>query len=276
MASVASSAQSPGTLKYIAQESIFVAAIPLAFLLQIAHPGVAQFISNSDPVVQPLDRLRFTMMYLRAISCGADERARFIALLNCKQSTLAENHPTSPQLQSWIAASAFVAVVKVQETFCRGFTKPAEGELYTETSRLARSLGAPTASWPDTVDGFWEFWDDQIDILPVTGESKTLASQVLYPENVPFWALWVLLPLVRAWLIYWVPARQRKAFGLRVTLLNRAAYRLSVAVVAALYPFLPLFIRHYAHDHRWHGRGIRYAGSGKSKVERSFMVRHDE
>lgn len=264
-----SSATSSTPFKFIAQKSIFLAAIPLAFLLQIAHPDVARSISASV-----LDRLRWTMIYLRAISRRTEERARLIAPL--KRMVATADYPANVQLQRWLAAAIFVAVVKVQETFCGGFTKPAVDRLYMETSQVAGLLGVPTVSWPDTVGEFWVFWNDQIDTLMVTEESKSLADRVLHPKEVSSWGLWLLLPLLHVWLTHWVPPRQRKGFGFQVTLLNSVVYKLSVALVSVLYPVLPLFMRHYDRDRWWHLNETRYAGRRKSEVERSFMVEYDE
>src|SRR5699024_5586366 len=122
------------------QESIFLAAIPLAFLLQIAHPGVAQSIS-----APPADRLRWTKIYLRAISRGTEQGSRLIAPLDRMVAPADSDSSTNAQLHRWLAAAVLVAVIKVQETFCGEFSKPVVDRLYMETTHAAGLLGVPTA-----------------------------------------------------------------------------------------------------------------------------------
>lgn len=259
------------SLKYVVEESIFLAAVPLAFLLQISYPDVAQSISAADPPVQPPDQLRVVLQLMNIMYCSdADGTRRLTASIEPPEMSSYVSQDS--RIQRWITASVFVAVVKVQETFFGDFTKGDTDHLYTMTSEFLSSIETPMDMWPSNVNGFWDFWDNQIDSLSATEEARMLANQVLYPSNAPLWARLTLLPLLRVWVTYWVSSRQRECFGLRATVLNYLAYRLSVVLVSVIYPLLPLSTRYYS---RSYVPEVRYAGR-KSKVERSFMVRYDE
>lgn len=260
--------------RYIAEEPIFLAAIPLAFLLQISNPDVARSMSVSDPPVQPLDQLRFTLKVMNIIHCStAENPCRLNALVNDNNPQVKRlKYLSQPRMQRWVAASVFVAVVRVQDTFFGGFTKGAVNQLYILALEFSSSIEVPMDMWPNKVDDFWDFWEDHVDILPVTKEARMLANQVLYPRNAPLWARFTLLPLPRVWLSYWISSRQRECLGLRATLLNWLVYSLSVAIVSAIYPLLLSSIRHST---RYYASEIKYIRR-KSKVERCFMVRHDE
>ncbi|PYH98000.1 hypothetical protein BO71DRAFT_88482 [Aspergillus ellipticus CBS 707.79] len=70
----------------------------------------------------------------------------------------------------------------------------------------------------------------------------------VYNRNLPV-HLSVLMPWLRLITIELLPPRIREAYGLKSTKLRRGAYRLTLEVVRATYPFVPPFIRTYPKEY---------------------------
>ncbi|RMJ25841.1 hypothetical protein PHISP_03267 [Aspergillus sp. HF37] len=208
------------------------------------------------------------MEYVKALSGPSEQKIRPMTASGARQIS-----PRDPQLSLWTAASVFVADVKAQEELFGAFAKRDLDCVYAESSQLATSLGVPADSWPDTVEEFWNFWDNRMDTLPATAadEGKTIAEQILRLEDMSFWAF-ILSPLLRACMAYWLPDRLREWCGIRITFLTWVMYRLSVVLVSGLYAFLSLVPSHSPHWHWMDGQSARR----KSAVDRSFMVKHAE
>jgi uncharacterized protein (DUF2236 family) len=250
---------------YAVQEPVVLAAAQLATLLQIAHPDIAREIRASG---SPQNSLRETVEYVKVLSGSSEQKTSLMTASGARQIS-----PRDPQLSLWTAASVFVADVKVQEELFGTFAKRDLDRVYAETSQLATSLGVPADSWPDTVEEFWNFWDNRMNALSATAadEGKTIAEQILRLEDMSFWAF-ILSPFLRACMAYWLPDRLRERCGLRITFLTWVLYRLGVVLVLGLYARLSLVPSHSPYWLWMDGQSARR----KSAVDRSFMVKHDE
>lgn len=230
-----------------------------ALLLQLAHPLVAAGVAeHSDFQAAPQARLERTLDLMLTLTYGnrAEGRAmvrEFQAVHRPIHGVLSEAagpfpagyayDAADPQLRFWVAATLLDTTLLCYDRFVRRLTR-AECEAYYEDSRaFARRLGIPPTVWPATLTDFRRYMRTMLasDVLTVTPAARQIAWDVFHPNLGPIPRAGAgALAFVAAALL---PARLRRAFGLRWTQPRRALFRAGAAASRALLPRVPPRLR---------------------------------
>ncbi|MER7547945.1 oxygenase MpaB family protein [Actinomadura sp.] len=240
-------------IRVIAQEGALIAAGGAASLLQTAHPKVAQGVyDHSYTADDPARRLRNTMGWLYVVQFGTREEAETLSALVTRGHeaiTGPDYEANDPELQVWVAATLFaVAAQFYQVLFRRRFTRAELEEFYEQSKVYATILGCPEDRMPATYRDFREYYAGMLNTLEISDASRAVAEQVLHPKlpggplNAPGM---MAIRLLTAGLM---PEPIRVQYGWKWTRARELRFRLLLAVLAAVYPRLPLRVRTLPRD----------------------------
>jgi uncharacterized protein (DUF2236 family) len=255
----------PRELKNYVNDAIYLTGGQFAILCQFAHPGLAEgSFKHSNFAYRILNRLQTTARFLNAAVYGTKEEKEAIfsvihsahgeyhawwtsatpwllRILTCRSAADVKGdtyYADDPELHKWTAATLFVSLVVVHETFFGKLSREKQDALYKESAVYGTSLRMPPEMWPATLDAFWEYWNEMIATLQITGWARSLAKDLLHPKKLPLW-LKPQAPVARLLTIHWLPERLQTEYGLHTTPLNTAAYHFVVGYTALVYPHLP-------------------------------------
>ncbi|KAL3447142.1 hypothetical protein BJX65DRAFT_318253 [Aspergillus insuetus] len=240
----------PTALRSVVENDIYLLGGQVAILCQFAHPALAKGSYNHSSFANRIpQRLRNTARFLNVAVCGTEEEKRAIFGVIHKYHARVSGDDYSaddPELHKWTAATLFVSIVLVKETFFGRMEKAEMENLLRESAIFGTSLRMSADMWPQTLEEFWAYWDYNIATLEVTDMARSLAKDLLYPRNLPMSMAWSL-PLARVVTVNWLPERLRREYNLHPTLASQAAYLGIVAWTRTVYPFLPEGIRGRRH-----------------------------
>ncbi|KAJ8208400.1 hypothetical protein LV164_004205 [Aspergillus fumigatus] len=240
----------PIILRTLLVEDIYRLGGQFAILCQFAHPALAKGSYNhSNFATRIPNRLQNTARFLNAAVFGTqqDKAAIFSIIHRYHARVRAEDYDANdPELHKWTAATLFVAVVIVHETFFGELPRDKMEALYRESAVFGTSLRMPPEMWPTTLAEFWEYWNHNIETLEVTDMAQKLSRDLLYPVHLPMW-MRVLAPLSRLLTIYFLPERLAKEYDLQPTMLSRIQFQATVRVMRIAYPSMPQHLRQTLH-----------------------------
>ncbi|GAA4600989.1 hypothetical protein GCM10023107_55070 [Actinoplanes octamycinicus] len=164
-----------------------------------------------------------------------------------------------PGLQVWVNATLFdTATLLHQRLF--GPLPPADLDVcYQQYSVLATSIGCPEDAWPADRDAFGRYWDQMIRTLPVGAPAREIATALLRPRNLPV-ALRPGIPLHRFVTVGLLPAPIRAGYGFTWSARQQRRLDRALSVTSAVYPRLPVRLRHGLKDHYLRDLRQRMAG----------------
>ncbi|KAL4798483.1 hypothetical protein BDV19DRAFT_396840 [Aspergillus venezuelensis] len=240
----------PRALHSVVENDIYLLGGQFAILCQFAHPALAKgsylHSSFADRIPQ---RLRNTARFLNVAICGNDQEKKAIfSVIHKYHARVKGDDYTAddPELHKWTAATLFVSIILVRETFFGKIDRGEMENLLRESAIFGTSLRMPPEMWPGDLDAFWSYWDYNIATLEVTDMARSLAKDLLYPRNLPMSMAWTL-PVARVVTVNWLPERLAREYNLQPTLTSQAAYVAFVASVKTVYPFLPASVRGRRH-----------------------------
>lgn len=263
-------------MKAIAAEAVLIAAGGRSILLQLADPAIGHGVADhSDFVSRPLDRLRGTLTYVYAISCGTAEEAA-AATRRVNRAHAGVQHPGSegapaysayaPELQLWVAATLYDSAMTMRE-LVYGEPEPAFADrLYREYANLGTALQVPPELWPPDRAAFAVYWRDRLGTLRTDATTRAVARQLLHPPTGPLW-LRLAMPLGRLLTIGLLPAQVRELFELPWTPRDQRRFNRTLRVIKAVYPTLPLRLRHWPKNH--YLRSLRASMQAATPVDAS-------
>lgn len=235
----------PQELKSLVTESIYLLGGQFAILCQFAHPALAEgSYKHSNFAYRILERLQTTARFLNAAVFGTlEEKQAIFSVIHDKHAAVAgEGYSADdPELHKWTAATLFVSLLIVHETFFGKLPTRKVEALYKESAIYGTSLRMHPAMWPPSLTEFWEYWNRNVEELEVTDYARSLARDLLYPKNMPLWFR-PNAPVARLLTVYWLPERFRAEYGFKISPLRTALFHKVVAYTALVYPHLP---------HRW-------------------------
>jgi uncharacterized protein (DUF2236 family) len=242
--------QEPVHLRELLTDDIYLFGGQFAILCQFAHPALAKgsYLHSSFASRIP-QRLQNTARFLNAAVYGThDEKNAIFSIIHGYHKHVKGDgyDANDPELHRWTAATLFVALLVVQETFFNGFTKEQTETLYREAAVYGTSLRMPPDMWPPTLDDFWVYWNHNIGNLEVTDMARKLCRDLLYPANLPF-RLRALTPLARVMTVHFLPERLRREYDLVPTTLSWLQYQAVVHAVRITWPLLPQNMRQAMH-----------------------------
>ncbi|KAL2862823.1 oxygenase MpaB family protein [Aspergillus lucknowensis] len=241
----------PKALRDVVENDIYLLGGQVAILCQFAHPALAKGSYKHSSFAERIpQRLRNTARFLNVAVCGTEEEKKAIfSVIHRYHSRVKGDDYTAddPELHKWTAATLFVSIIFVRETFFGRMDRAEMENLLRESAVFGTSLRMPPEMWPKTLEEFWEYWDYNIATLEVTDMARSLAKDLLYPRNLPMGMAWTL-PLARILTVNWLPERLRREYNLYPTLASQAAYLAIVAWTRTVYPVLPVALRGRRHQ----------------------------
>lgn len=246
-------------MKKIVGDLISMAGGIAAVLLQVAQPSVgAGVAAYSSFTIRPIERGRRSMIYIFVQAFGTEEERRYITDATHKShENIKGTHggigfdANDVDLQLWVAATTYWSLIESYEAAYGKLERSRRERVYKEFSAMGTALFVPQEKWPENLDAFDVYWNEQIKKLKVTPEAFNVAQSVLYPAKNLFkfktlhaW-LYIILygPLSRVVTTEMLPEEIRNAFGIPSTKRTRAIYKLSVGVTRVFYPPLPRFMK---------------------------------
>lgn len=232
-------------LNYV-DDGIFLISGQYAILCQFAHPGLAQgTFEHSNFASRLMNRLQTTARFLNVAVFGTyeEKQAIFSMIHGAHTSVKGDNYfADDPELHKWTAATLFMALVTVQEAFFGKLSREKLEALYKESAIYGTSLRMPPEMWPETLDAFWDYWNQNIETLEVTDWARSLCKDLLYPKHIPL-AIKPVSPVARLLTTYWLPERLCREYRLTITPFKTAMYHFIVGYIALTYPHLPRKIK---------------------------------
>jgi uncharacterized protein (DUF2236 family) len=240
----------PTNLRTFLTEDIYLLGGQFAILCQFAHPALAKGSYNHSSFATRIpNRLQNTARFINAAVFGTqqDKAAIFSIIHRYHARVKADDYDANdPELHKWTAATLFVAILVVHETFFGDLPRDKIEALYRESAVFGTSLRMPPEMWPATLDEFWEYWNHSIETLEVTDMARKLSRDLLYPVHLPMW-MRVMAPLSRFLTIHFLPERLAKEYDLQPTVLSRIQFQATVRVMRIAYPSIPQHLRRTLH-----------------------------
>lgn len=230
-------------------EAILLAGGARAILLQLANPGVGHGVAeHSDFAARPLDRLHGTLTYLYVTQYGSPEEVRRIArqVGHAHAPVRGEGYDARDVgLQVWVAATIHDTAIRVHELVFGALSDQDAQRALDSMSTVATTLGVPRAEWPATPAAFAEYWQGAESELVVSDAARAVAHELLYLRSGALW-MRALMPMVRLVTAGLLSPTLREAYALPV---NARRYAHIVSITRAIYPRLPLWVRHAPKRH---------------------------
>jgi uncharacterized protein (DUF2236 family) len=260
----------------IASEALTLAGGGRALLLQIAHPAVGRgVVEHSDFSERLMDRFDGTMLYLSAAMFGTPkEVAAMRRVVN--QAHVPVHGDAAPgrpaysafdaELQLWVASTLYQTMMELHRRVFGDLTAEQADEAYREFARALSSLQLTEERWPATRSDFDGYWERMMAGLRVEPEVLAVSRQILQPRHAPWW-LRRLLPVARLVTAGLLPERLRHEFHLPWNERRQRRFDRVIRWTAAVYPRLPLRLRHLPRD-RYLARLRRTVGPGDGSAER--------
>jgi len=231
---------------------------PAAAVLQIAHPRIAQGVTDhSDFQSDTLGRLKRTLQSTNRIAFGrASEaeamRARLAAVHGQVRGTVSTGVAGAPRysafepdLLGWVLATLIMAAISGYELVYGPLPDPRKEKFYRDMCRFGSYFGTDLQAMPDDWPAFETYYSGMIegDLLGSHPLCREMARAIIYPKE----SLRVrLLGSSTAFLpIETLPQRIRDRLGLRSTPLSRTQMRLARCLLPKVFPLLPSSLRYY-------------------------------
>lgn len=228
---------------HLHQEQWLITAGGRAFLMQAAHPKVAQgALDHSGFAEDPYGRVDRTIQSMAVLIFGTtrevNDMARFINRLH--RSVVGTLHETighytagepysgmEPAALLWVHIAFVDSILTAYKTFVGPLSEEVCDQYWQESCRYARLLGLTDATLPRSYADVQQYIRDALPSgeIAIGQAARFIAQKVLYPPmpwvRKPFWAI------VRVITVGQLPPDIRQAFGLRWSILHRVGFRLA-------------------------------------------------
>ncbi|MDQ3646359.1 MAG: DUF2236 domain-containing protein [Actinomycetota bacterium] len=237
----------------INRESILILGGRGALLMQLAHPSVAQGVSDhSSFPADAVARLRRTLALMRAITFGdvatAERVVGGISRVHDRvRGERADGVPyfaRDPRLLLWVFATLVDSSARVYHWYVHPLSEEERERYYQESKAVARLFGVPDELIPRTL-GELEDWVAQLVTsgeVVVTPPALRLAAGVLRPLPFIPRRLGTASAVVTAMLL---PEPIRVGYGLSLGPARRALFQVSRRASRSIVPRLPDAVRSF-------------------------------
>lgn len=242
--------EEPTQLQKMMAEDLYLLGGQFAILCQFSHPDLAKgSYIHSRFATRIVTRLRNTTRFLNAAVYGSPEEKRAIFSIIHRYHSRVKGDgydANDPELHKWTAATSFVGLVVIHETFI-GKLAPQDMEaLYHQSAVFGTSLQMTPEMWPATLEEFWKYWHHNLATLPVTDEARKLSRDLLYPINLPLW-MQPLAPIARLLTVHLLPERLAQEYNLQRTAWSWLQFRVVVWIMQVTYLQLSRWFRQLMH-----------------------------
>lgn len=225
------------------EEQWLITAGARAFLLQAAHPKVAQgALDHSGFAVDPFGRVSRTIQGMAILIFGTTHEATTMAhhlnrLHQSVQGTLPESigryragetySALEPLALLWVHIVFVDSMLTAYKTFVGPLSEAECEQYWQESCRYARLLGLTDATLPASYAAVQQYMREALASgeIAVGPAAHLIAQKVLFPP-MSLWRkpLWMI---VRVITVGQLPAEIRQAYGLRWTWRQRMGFRLA-------------------------------------------------
>jgi len=225
------------------EEQWLITAGARAFLMQAAHPKVAQgALDHSGFAADPYGRVSRTIQGMAVLIFGTSREANAMArnlnrLHHTVQGTLPESigrytagetyNAMEPLALLWVHIVFVDSILTAYKTFVGPLSEAVCEQYWQESCQYARLLGLTDATLPATYVAVQQYIrgalaSGEIAIGPA---AKFIAQKVLYPP-MPVWRkpLWAIVRLIT---VGQLPADIRQAYGLRWAMRQKVGFRVA-------------------------------------------------
>lgn len=217
-----------------------------AALLQLAHPGVAQAITDHSRTREDvLGRFVRTFENVFAMVYGDLESALHTArrLHAVHERIVGAGYAANqPEALFWVHATLCETSVQVWELVMGPLSRAEKNAYWDESRRFAALFGIPDALLPRDWAGFEDYWQGMLasDAIRVSSAGRTLGDFLL---RAPAWWLSPSFDWLRLMTARLLPPRLRDEFGLAFGTRERIAAEASLAALRATWWALPGAVR---------------------------------
>lgn len=227
-------------------EQWLIAAGARAFLMQAAHPKVAQAaLDHSRFAEDPFGRVSRTISAMAVLSFGTmgevTEMARRISQVHQTvtgtfpataghESAGAPYRASDPGVLLWVHACFIDSILTAYRCFVGPLTGAECDQYWQESSRYARLLGIHGADLPPNYAALQAYLRDEIEIgdVTVSEAARVIAKSVLFPDvTLARRPLWALVRLITAGQL---PPRIRLEYGIPWTHSHAVAFQVVCGV----------------------------------------------
>jgi uncharacterized protein (DUF2236 family) len=225
------------------EEQWLITAGARAFLLQAAHPKVAQgALDHSGFAGDPFGRVERTIQGMAVLIFGTTHEASAMAhhinrLHHTVRGTLLESigryragetySAMEPLALLWVHIAFVDSMLTAYKTFVGPLSEAACEQYWQESCRYARLLGLTDATLPASYAAVQQYMREALASgeIAIGPAAHFIAQKVLYPPvpwlHRPSWAV------VRLITVGQLPADIRQAYGLRWTTRHRVGFRMA-------------------------------------------------
>ena len=249
----------PGSWMWtLSREGVVFLGGPRAALLQLAHPVVAQAVTeHSRATEDTFGRFLRTFEHVFAMVYGdldsAFASARRVHRLHARvrgampqtTSSIAAGtryEANTPEVLLWIHATLLETTVEIYEQMVRPLSDDEKDAYYAETKRFAALFGIPDALIPPDWPAFEAYWHRMLASpeITVSDAARRLARALLRPPDTWIGPMWDWLRAITARLM---PVRQREEFGLAFGWVEQTIAESSLGALRAGWWLLPGSVR---------------------------------
>ena len=225
------------------EEQWLITAGARAFLLQAAHPKVAQgALDHSGFAEDPFGRVYRTIQGMAILIFGTSQEANAMArninrLHHTVQGTLPESigrytagetySGMEPLALLWVHIVFVDSMLTAYQTFVGPLSEAVCEQYWQESCRYARLLGLTDATLPHNYAAVRQYMREALASgeIAIGPTAHFIAQKVLYPP-MPVWRrpLWTIVRLIT---VGQLPADVRQAYGLRWAMEQRVGFRIA-------------------------------------------------
>ncbi|WP_306059912.1 oxygenase MpaB family protein [Natronococcus wangiae] len=223
----------PGSAMWtISRERVLLASGVSTVLLQVAHPLVAAGVAeHSDFEASPSNRFRSTFDLVHAVIFGDVKTAvkaaleirtrheRITGILDSAVgpfSAKTRYAASDPDLLLWVHATLIEQALTAFETYIAPLPATTQAAYYQECKVFGQLLGIPTEQYPETLAGFFEYYDRMLETELAVGAHGRDLYRTLASQWRAFEPLYTILaagtlpdPVRDEFRLLWTPRRQR-------------------------------------------------------------------
>jgi len=215
-------------------------------MYQLAVWGVGKGVAeHSDTLQRPLDRLRTTLSYVYVMGLGTEEEKAAIARMvnRAHRPVKGEGYTAyDPELQLWVAATLAAVGQDMYERIFGRLDDLTRESLYRETWVYGTALQVRPEMWPQTYAGFESYWERMEREFRSDDQIRHYARSLLSSKA----QKWYVRPLISTISLITrgnLSPRARETLGLPWSARDQQRYDRLWAVVRAVYPWVPRWLR---------------------------------
>ncbi|MZD09521.1 DUF2236 domain-containing protein [Streptomyces sp. SID5785] len=237
-----------------------LAALPAAFVLQVAHPAVAAGVDEhsvfrTDPWGRGARSLKSVLLWVYGGEAATEEGRRLRRVHRTVRGTGPGGRPyhaLSPDLYAWVHATGYPVARYARRYFARPFTAEEDERFYAEWLMVGRILGIEDRDMPGSTAAFWPYYRrmlaEEIGPNAVVAELTSKDRALPAPPGAVRLVWPVLRPLVvrglRFLTVGLLPPEARGALGLDWSARDERVLRRVAVPVRWIVPRLPERLRY--------------------------------